>query len=1116
MHHIINHKWRWITCGMTIAALMASGLCLTSAFARQKKISRNAPVSAQSRSATSVAVGSVSFAAPLELIKSPISPIFFQHNAEPEIKVDLFGNIYVAAINGVPGGTDLWKSTDQGATFPYLGQPDGLQDKCSVLAQCLGLGGADDSIDVSSGGYLYVSSLYVGSVTFSTSTDGGTGGAQPGQAWTVNPLSTGVPVEDRQWVAAWGPQTVYMTVRQAPGTGRLLFMKSSDAGKTFSAPTLLTSADSTEGNLVVDPYNGNLYTTFIPTASPTNVNLLKSTDGGATWTTSTAYTGPAGTDPGHKFTILAVDRGGNVHLVFSRSNADGSYHVYLTSSTDQGQTWLAPVQVDNGTGNSTFGVMPWVVAGSPGIVDITWLGSPVSPNTFPSSWFVFFAQSNNALSTTPVFNQTQAVAKSVHDQDICFNGTGCASTPRQSPGNRDLLEYYTMALDPDGFANIAYPDSLTSDCPSNTCQTNVWFVKQSGGLSAFAPPAAPAASIFGANVTVGSPGAEPGIKVDSHNCMFVAAPGVPWVWKSANNGQSFFNPVNPVAGVTGVTGGDEDLLTLPQATGVRPDSVYEADLGITSIHVVKSIDGGMTWMQPGPAGTAGEADPSSDRQWFGVDRMGADQYVYLTDHEFASEAIRVAVSANDGPWVPTTAMTDPELTATTLPNTTPGSLFVNHRTHTVYTVFNASTPTTNAAAPPFGKLLNVWDTVGAAPPAAGAPAGPFTNHPIFKGVFDSPATPAPPAGTQTYGTNTSQIFISGDIDGGGTIYATWTMNNSRTNEFSVWCAASHDGGVNFYGPFRVSQGSGTAVLPWIAAGDAGRVDVVYYQSDAIANPNTMPPGAQWRVKFAQSLNADAREPMFTESEASNHIMHIGSISTGGTFGSSDRSLLDFFQVAIGPDGVGNIIFADNAANPATTNAVFTRQMTGPLALNNPTSPTCLVSSLIPLNAVSRKVHGSVGTFDVNLPLTGNPGIECRTGGPSGNHQVIVTFPGTVTVNGNPKASVTSGTGTVSNVTVNGSIVTIDLTGVVNAQNIVITLFGVSDGTNSSDVQVTMGVLEGDTTANGSVNSSDIAQTQSESGVSVSLSNFREDVTVNGAINSSDISMVQSRSGSALP
>ena len=62
----------------------------------------------------------------------------------------------------------------------------------------------------------------------------------------------------------------------------------------------------------------------------------------------------------------------------------------------------------------------------------------------------------------------------------------------------------------------------------------------------------------------------------------------------------------------------------------------------------------------------------------------------------------------------------------------------------------------------------------------------------------------------------------------------------------------------------------------------------------------------------------------------------------------------------------------------------------------------------------------------------------------------------------------------------------------------------------------MGVLAGDTTANRAVNSSDIAQTQSQSGQPVNANNFREDVTANGVINSSDIALVQSQSGTALP
>ncbi|MGI9089164.1 MAG: dockerin type I domain-containing protein [Chthoniobacterales bacterium] len=1052
--------------------------------------------------------------------KSPLSPIFFQQDAEPEIKSDIFGNIYLTAINGVPGGTDLWKSTDKGTTFSYLGQPDGLQDKCAApTPQCLGAGGADDSIDVSSGGYLYVTSLYVGSVTVSTSMDGGTGGVQPAQAWNLNTFSTGIPVQDRQWVAAYGPQTLNMIVRQAPGTGDLTFIKSVDAGKTFSAPVIVRSGNSTEGNLVVDPYNGNLYTTTIPGTALTEIHLLKSVDGGATWTESTIYTGAAGTNPAHKFTMLAVDRGGNLHLAFSSSNLAGNCHVYLMSSSDQGASWLPAVQVDSGAGTTTA-VQPWIVAGSPEVVDVTWLGSSgATPDVAPFDWNVFFAQTRNALSPTPTFTQAQVTSTPVHDTNICFNGTGCTGT-----ANRDLLEYYTMTLDPDGNALIAFADSV-NNCPAATCKTNAWFTRQTAGPSAYTIPSGVAATpaTFAPNIAVGSPGAEPSLWVDTHNCIYVTAPGRPNIWKSVNNGASFLPPVTPAA--TGLTGGDEDIITIAQPDGSRPDFVYFTDLGISSDHIFKSTDGGATYFKPGTAGAAGETGVSSDRQWLGVDRIGPDQYVYEVDHEFTSEVIRLSTSVNDLPWTNQSGMLDPEL-ATSVPNTNPGPVFVDKQTHTVYSVFNASIPTTNIANPPFGKLLNIWDFVAAAPAVAQGPPGPITNNPVFKGVVDSP-TGAPPQGpppaAKTFGTNNANIFPAGDIDSAGNIYVAWSMNNARTNEFSIWFAASHDHGKTFYGPFPVSTGplapDETSVLPWVAAGDNGRVDIVWYQSSNVADPNTMPAGSPWNVMFAQSLNGNAREPIFTVVQAGDHVMHKGSISTGGLIGSSDRSLLDYFEVNIGPDGLANIIYADNGAT--ATHAEFARQSGGSLAKANPTFPTCLQSiSIAPISAVSRKTHGSAGPFDIDLPLIGTPGIECRSGGATKDFKVIISFANPVTVNGTPdKARVTSGSGTVTNVTVNGALVTVDLTQVLDVQKITITLFSVSDGTQSGDVSVSMGMLLGDTNGDGSVSGADVTQTKAQAGNLAHgdpSANFREDVTVDGSISGADVTLVKRNAGNQLP
>ena len=96
--------------------------------------------------------------------------------------------------------------------------------------------------------------------------------------------------------------------------------------------------------------------------------------------------------------------------------------------------------------------------------------------------------------------------------------------------------------------------------------------------------------------------------------------------------------------------------------------------------------------------------------------------------------------------------------------------------------------------------------------------------------------------------------------------------------------------------------------------------------------------------------------------------------------------------------------------------------------------------------------------------------------------------------------------------------TVNLTGVADAQRIAVTLQDVTDRFSQvlPDTTVTVGMLIGDTTGDGAVTSSDISQTKGQVGTSASSSNFREDVTVNGFISASDVSLVKSRSGASLP
>ena len=178
--------------------------------------------------------------------------------------------------------------------------------------------------------------------------------------------------------------------------------------------------------------------------------------------------------------------------------------------------------------------------------------------------------------------------------------------------------------------------------------------------------------------------------------------------------------------------------------------------------------------------------------------------------------------------------------------------------------------------------------------------------------------------------------------------------------------------------------------------------------------------------------------------------------------------------------------------------------------NSPCAPA-------PSSAVSRKVHGAAGAFDIPLPLVeigGAVGVEPRTTAVAGEHQMVVTFPTSVTLTG---ASVTSGTGSVDNFSGSGTaVITVNLTGVTNAQRLGVTLANVNNGTASGDVFIPMGLLAGDTSGNGSVSATDVSQTRAQSGQGVSMSNFREDVVVNGSINATDVSAVKAQSGTGLP
>lgn len=406
--------------------------------------------------------GTFTFSTPI-VLPGPPDLASSQQGIEPRAVADPLGNVYVAAIQGVPAGTDVWKSMDGGKTFSFLGQPDGAQ-AAAIVAHGVGAGGGDEDLATGASGNVYVNSLWLGSSTQSSSFDGGT-------TWTVNPLSTDTPITDRQWLATSGNSTVYLTFKQlgalAANTESIFVAKSFDGGITFPQIVEVTRPEfgvqpGLQGNIAVDPATGGVYNVFVG-AQANQLYLARSTDGGRTWDLKLVYQAPSATSLGNVFPSLGIDRGGNLHVAWSDGHA-----IYLTDSADHGTTWTVPARVSSGSGTKTS-LAPWAQAGDAGKVNVVWWGtSAASNNDAAAEWHVFFAQTLNALDRVPSF--AQAIATPVmHVGPICTDGTGCAS------GTRNLAEYFAQGMAPDGSALIPYPDDKNNATPMTT------FIRQTGG-----------------------------------------------------------------------------------------------------------------------------------------------------------------------------------------------------------------------------------------------------------------------------------------------------------------------------------------------------------------------------------------------------------------------------------------------------------------------------------------------------------------------------------------------------------------------------------------------------------------------------------------------------------
>ncbi|HUR64244.1 MAG TPA: sialidase family protein [Candidatus Thermoplasmatota archaeon] len=226
-----------------------------------------------------------------------------------------------------------------------------------------------------------------------------------------------------------------------------------------------------------------------------------------------------------------------------------------------------------------------------------------------------------------------------------------------------------------------------------------------------------------------------------------------------------------------------------------------------------------------------------------------------------------------------------------------------------------------------GQVFEAMTTFAADPlPAEGKGAAIALARSFDNGTtWDLKTVLVPPQSAQfgLVGFPTS-IFPVAAADDAGNLYVAFSADQrllptsvpKPAARLGVFLTASGDLGQTWTRPVLVSDPAHAAIMPFVVAGASGRAAVAWYENTA-GLPNDALPDL-WNVKLWESITANQPQPVGVTVQLNGLPNHVGSVCTSGTgcIAGGDRSLLDFFEVALTPAGHPVVAWASSAGGTA--------------------------------------------------------------------------------------------------------------------------------------------------------------------------------------------------------